>query len=128
MDDDFNTALAVGITFDLAREVNSAVQQLGDTLARADRENLQKAMDLFKVFNEVLGVFKVDGNGSIIIESASEEGSGFAEKLLNLIIEVRQEARQKKDWGTSDRIRDGLKELGIVLEDTPQGVRWKKQG
>jgi cysteinyl-tRNA synthetase len=128
MDDDFNTALAVGITFDLAREVNSVVQQLGDTLARADRENLQKAMDLFKVFNEVLGVFKVDGNGSIIIESASEEGSGFAEKLLNLIIEVRQEARQKKDWGTSDRIRDGLKELGIVLEDTPQGVRWKKQG
>ncbi len=128
MDDDFNTALAVGITFDLAREVNTAVQQLGDTLARADREILIKAMDLFKVFNEVLGVFKIDSNGSIIIESASEESSGFAEKLLNLIMEVRQEARKKKDWGTSDRIRDGLKELGIVLEDTPQGVRWKKQG
>lgn len=128
MDDDFNTALAVGITFDLAREVNTAVQQLGDTLARADREILIKAMDLFKVFNEVLGVFKVDSKGSIIIESASEESSGFAEKLLSLIIAVRQEARKKKDWGTSDRIRDGLKELGIVLEDTPQGVRWKKQG
>lgn len=128
MDDDFNTALAVGITFDLAREVNIAVQQLGDTLAMADREVLIKAMDLFKGFNEVLGVFKIDSNGSIIIENASEKSSGLAEKLLNLIIEVRQEARKKKDWGTSDRIRDGLKELGIVLEDTPQGVRWKKQG
>jgi len=128
MDDDFNTALAIGVTFDLAREVNTAVQRLGDTLARADREVLTRAMDLFEVFNEVLGVFKVDNNGSIVFESSSDESSGFAEKLLSLIIDVRQEARKKKDWGTSDRIRDGLKELGIVLEDTPQGVRWKKQG
>ncbi len=128
MDDDFNTALAIGVTFDLAREVNTAVQRLGDTLARADREVLTRAMDLFEVFNEVLGVFKVDNNGSIVFESSSDESSGYAEKLLSLIIDVRQEARKKKDWGTSDRIRDGLKELGIVLEDTPQGVRWKKQG
>jgi len=128
MDDDFNTALAIGIVFELAREANTAVQRLGETLARADREVLSKAMDVFKAFNEVLGVFKVDSSGNMIIESVSEENSGLAEKLLSLIIDVRQEARKKKDWGTSDRIRDGLKELGIVLEDTPQGVRWKKQG
>jgi len=48
--------------------------------------------------------------------------------LLSLIIDIRQEARKRKDWATADRIRDGLKELGIILEDTPRGVRWKKQG
>jgi cysteinyl-tRNA synthetase len=102
MDDDFNTALATGIYFDLAREIN--------------------------IFNEVLGVFKVDGRGMMLLDSSAGDGSDLAEGLISLIIEMRQEARQKKDWGTADRIRDGLKELGIVLEDTPQGVRWKKKG
>lgn len=129
MEDDFNTALAIGVTFDLAREVNTAVQRLGPTVARQDREVLQKAMELFSTFNEVLGIFKVDeGSGKMLLDGAAGDGSGLAEGLIKLIIEVRQEARKKKDWGTADRIRDGLKELGIILEDTPQGVRWKKQG
>jgi cysteinyl-tRNA synthetase len=128
MDDDFNTALAIGVYFDLAREVNTAVQRLGETVSEKDGAVLQKAMDLFKIFNEVLGIFKVDSNGAILLEGAAGDGSDLAEGLISLIIEIRQEARKKKDWGTADRIRDGLKELGIVLEDTPQGVRWKKQG
>ncbi len=129
MDDDFNTSLAISIAFDLAREVNSAVGRLGATVSRQDREVLQKAMELFNTFNEILGVFKVDENsGKILLEGAAGDSSGLNEGLLKLIIEVRQEARKKKDWGTADRIRDGLKELGITLEDTPQGVRWKKQG
>jgi cysteinyl-tRNA synthetase len=128
MDDDFNTALATGIYFDLAREINAAVQRLGETVSAADREILQKAMGLFNIFNEVLGVFKVDGRGMMLLDSSAGDGSDLAEGLISLIIEMRQEARQKKDWGTADRIRDGLKELGIVLEDTPQGVRWKKKG
>ncbi len=128
MDDDFNTALAIGINFDLAREVNTAVRRLGQTVSGADRALLQKAMDLFAIFNEVLGIFKVDGNGLIIFDSAAGNRSDMAAGLIDLIIELRQESRKKKDWGTADRIRDGLKNLGIVLEDTPQGVRWKKQG
>ncbi|MCL6634827.1 MAG: cysteine--tRNA ligase [Peptococcaceae bacterium] len=129
MDDDFNTALAISVVFDLAREVNTAVQRLGAAVARQDRETLQKAMEMFQTFNEVLGIFKVDeGSGRMLLDGAPGDGSGLAEGLLQLIIEVRQEARRKKDWGTADRIRDGLKALGIILEDTPQGVRWKKQG
>jgi cysteinyl-tRNA synthetase len=128
MDDDFNTALAIGINFDLAREVNTAVQRLGETVSGADRAVLQKAMDLFVKFNEVLGVFKVDSSGVMLLDGAAGDGSDLVEGLIGLIIEIRQESRKKKDWGTADRIRDGLKELGIVLEDTPQGVRWKKQG
>jgi len=129
MDDDFNTALAISVIFDLTREVNTAVQRLGMTLSPSDREVLLKAKELFISFNEVIGIFKADKNtGEIILDNVPDDSAGLVEGLLNLIIEVRQEARKKKDWASADRIRDGLKELGIILEDTPQGVRWKKQG
>jgi len=128
MDDDFNTALAISVTFDLAREVNSAVQRLGLTVSPLDREVLQKAMALFGTFNETLGIFRVDeSSGKILLDGGAGDSSGLVQGLIELIIQVRQEARKKKDWDAADRIRDGLKELGIILEDTPQGVRWKKQ-
>jgi len=129
MDDDFNTALAIGVVFDLTREVNTAVQRLRGTLSPSDREALLKAKELFNTFNGVLGIFKVDQNsGDILLDGVPGDSSGLVEGLINLIIEVRQESRKKKDWASADRIRDGLKKLGIILEDTPQGVRWKKQG
>jgi cysteinyl-tRNA synthetase len=128
MDDDFNTALAISVIFDLAREVNSLVQQLGAKISLPEKEALQKAMALFNSFNEVTGIFKVDPAGRILLEDTAAEKSGLTEGLLSLIIDIRQEARKKKDWATADRIRDGLKELGIILDDTPRGVRWKKQG
>jgi cysteinyl-tRNA synthetase len=128
MDDDFNTALAISVIFDLAREVNSLVQQLGAKISLPEKEALQKAMALFNSFNEVTGIFKVDPAGRILLEDTAAEKSGLTEGLLSLIIDIRQEARKKKHWATADRIRDGLKELGIILEDTPRGVRWKKQG
>ncbi|OPX84447.1 MAG: Cysteine--tRNA ligase [Pelotomaculum sp. PtaB.Bin104] len=129
MDDDFNTALAIGVIFDLAREVNSITKRLGPTLSPTDRALLLKAMELFKMFNEVMGFFKVASNtGDMLLDGVSDKSQGLAEGLISLIIEVRQEARKNKNWTFADRIRDGLKELGIVLEDTPQGVRWKKQG
>ncbi len=129
MEDDFNTALAIGVMFDLAREVNTSVQRLSGGIARVDREVLQKAMSLFSSFNEVLGIFRTDENsGRILLEGPGGNGAGLAEELINLIIDIRQQARARKDWAVADQIRDGLKNLGIVLEDTPQGVRWKKQG
>ncbi|OPX84831.1 MAG: Cysteine--tRNA ligase [Pelotomaculum sp. PtaB.Bin013] len=129
MDDDFNTALAISVIFDLTREVNTAIQRLGGTLSPSDREVLLKAKELFISFNDVIGIFKVDKNtGDIILDNVPDDSAGLVEGLINLVIEVRQEARKKKDWASADRIRDGLKELGVILEDTPQGVRWKKQG
>jgi cysteinyl-tRNA synthetase len=59
-----------------------------------------------------------------------EEAAGdddLASDLMDLIIEIRQQARQEKNWAVADRIRARLGELGIVLEDSPQGVKWKRQ-
>ncbi|WP_027356982.1 cysteine--tRNA ligase [Desulfofundulus thermocisternus] len=125
MDDDFNTALALSICFELAREVNT---YLHNNTGAPCRAALEKALELFRSFNEVLGIFRVDeGTGRILIEGRHVPGGGLEEPLIELLLEVRQRARAKKDWATADYIRDRLKELGIILEDTPGGVRWKRQ-
>ena len=128
MDDDFNTALAVGTMFDLAREINSFLQKQDRVDTPAGIAALQKAKELFYAFNGVLGVLKTDDKGSILLDAPEGEDESLVDKLVQLVIDIRQEARKKKDWATADSIRDRLKELGIVLEDTPSGVRWKKQG
>jgi len=109
MDDDFNTALALAAIFDFTHELNSHVKGAGlDTLLLA-RKTLER-------FDTVLGMlFPV----KVVADDA------LTEKLLGLIINLRQECRKNKDWKTADAIRDSLKELEIALEDTPDGVRWK---
>lgn len=128
MDDDFNTALAIGVLFDLAREVNSYLQHHGGAGTAEQRAALQKARELFKDFNNVLGIFKTGADGSILLRETGRGDQGLVEELINLIVEIRQEARKKKDWATADHIRDRLKAMNIILEDTPGGVRWKIQG
>ncbi|MEG6512628.1 cysteine--tRNA ligase [Desulforamulus ruminis] len=127
MDDDFNTALAISVFFELAKEINILVNGMGDKISPEAVLAMEQAHDLVKEFNRVLGVLKEDPvSGKLVLETSGED-DGLTEGLVQLIIKIRQEARSKKDWSTADTIRDGLKELGIILEDTPQGVRWKKQ-
>ena len=64
----------------------------------------------------IIGIFEQD-------EAADDE---LANKLMDLIINIRQDARKEKNWALADKIRDELKEAGVILEDTPNGVRWKK--
>ncbi|WP_418792506.1 cysteine--tRNA ligase [Phosphitispora sp. TUW77] len=122
MDDDFNTALAVASLFDLAREANAFGKKLdtyvGRKLPFVVKEVLEKAQDTFNRLGWVLGLFET---GTADCRNESD----MADKLMDLIIDIRQEARSRKDWAIADAIRDKLKEIGIVIEDTPQGVRWK---
>lgn len=128
MDDDFNTALAISVFFELAKEINIFVGKFSGKVSTSAKDLMDKAHSLVKDFNSVLGTFKEDRlTGRLLIEAAGADNQ-LTEGLLQLIIKIRQEARGRKDWATADTIRDGLKELGIILEDTPQGVRWKKQG
>ena len=111
MDDDFNTALAFSVIFNYCHDLNSYLA--AGTPVKADT---QGALALFHDFEAVLGM--------ILPQETQTEG--LTDDLMELILSIRGEARAKKDWATADAIRDGLKEIGIVIEDTPQGARWKK--
>ena len=108
MDDDFNTADAVSVIFELVRDVNAAVSPASDptkALAAGCRA-------IFLELSDVLGI------------PFGEEKSLDAE--VEEKIAARQAARKAKNWAEADRIRDELKAAGIILEDTPQGVKWHK--
>lgn len=126
MDDDLNTALAIGIVFDAVGDINSYLHQSsqgeGPCSGIMDRSRL-----LLEDFNSVLGLFKTGASGKIVLERQDGSEGKLVGDLMDLIIKIRREARAKKDWATADGIRSGLKELGIILEDTATGVRWKKQ-
>ncbi len=107
MDDDFNTAQAVAVLFDLAREINRAREENYDV---ADAQNT--LAELAKVL------------GFTLEEPARPPLD--AEPLIQLLIEIREELRQAKQWQLADRVRDRLADLGITLEDTPKGTVWKR--
>lgn len=116
MDDDFNTAMAIGVLFDLTREINTFLRQ--PDLSSGDRAVLARAREVFTTITGVLG---------LIPHEEETDQEGLVKELLHLIIEVRQEVRAKKDYALADKIRDRLGELGFILEDTPQGVRYRRK-
>ena len=108
MDDDLNTADGISAVFELVKDINVNVIDSKST------ELIKYAIDLFDELTNVLGLVYNRDTGSL-----DEE----VEKL----IEARQNARKEKNWAEADRIRDELKAQGIVLEDTPQGVKWHRE-
>ncbi len=110
MSDDFNTREALAAVFEYAREVNRAIG------AGAGRAALGGVKDAFESFGQILGLFR--GRGT---------GAGLDARKIEDLIRTREDARKRKDFATADRIRTELHDLGIVLEDTRDGVRWKRR-
>jgi len=108
MDDDFNTAEGLAVVFDLRRELNSRGKP------GASRELAERGLALLKELAGVLG----------LLERAAEPQQLDAE--IEALIARRQEARKARNFAEADRIRDQLRAMGIILEDTPQGVRWRR--
>jgi cysteinyl-tRNA synthetase len=108
MDNDFNTAGAVAALFELVKGINTA----RDNGASADQ--LQPAQSMLRELSGVLG-----------LRLQEKQGSGDADKFINLLIEVRSAVRKQKLWPLSDLIRDRLKELGVTLEDSKDGTTWR---
>ncbi len=110
MDDDLNTADAISHIFTLVRDVNSAI----DTNGSYSEEYIEKTISLIDELLEVLG-----------LEYKEEEDS--LTKEVEELIEKRQQARKDKNFALADEIRDKLTDMGIILEDTRQGVKWSKK-
>lgn len=111
MDDDFNTSAAMAALFDLVRDINQARDQ------GADDQVLEVGQRMLK---ELTGVLGLD------LEKEARKG-GDAEPFIDLLVEVRDQLREQKQWDLSDKIRDALKERGVILEDSPQGTQWRWQ-
>ncbi|QAT41422.1 cysteine--tRNA ligase [Clostridium sp. JN-9] len=107
MDDDFNTADAISVIFDLIKDINIHVD------VNASKELINKCISLIRELGEPLGILQKTTKDNL-------------EKDIEKLIMERQQARKEKNWALADKIRDELKSQGITLEDTPQGVRWKR--
>ena len=109
MDDDLNTADAIASIFELVRDINTNV--VGKTPSKALVEGA------IAMFDELTGVL------GLVYNRKTETLDSDVEAL----IEARTNARKEKNWAEADRIRDQLKKMGIVLEDTAQGVKWHRE-
>ena len=107
MNDDLNTADAIAAIFELVRDTNSNLSEA------SSREAVKAALDLFKELTGVIGL-------------AAKEKETDLEAEVEALIAQRQEARKNKDFSLADEIRDALLAKGIILEDTREGVKWKK--
>lgn len=105
MDDDFNTADAITVLFELTKSANTNIN------IDSSKELIQKVLDFIRELGKPLGILQ---------ESTKVNLEDEIEELIN----KRQEARKNRDFAMADKIRDDLKARGIILEDTPQGVRW----
>jgi cysteinyl-tRNA synthetase len=108
MDDDLNTSVALAALFDFIREVNNLID-----INKLSKEEAREVHELILRFDKVLGVI-----GEI-------KGAGKLPKEAEQLIMKREEARKAKDWKTADDIRQQLKAMGILVEDTPQGAKWR---
>ena len=120
MRDDFNTALAISHMFALAKEINIYQQSIMNSGLKPDGKLVATLQSVFAEMCSIIGVLEA-------APCAAAEGNGMEEQLMEMFIAMRQEARTNKDYAQADALRNKLSELGIILEDTPQGVRWKKQ-
>ena len=107
MDDDLNTADAIGVLFSMVREINTMVAE------GAGKAAIEAAIKLFDELTGVLGLVYNRNTADLDAE-------------VEALIEERTNARKARDFARADAIRDQLKEMGIVLEDTPQGVKWSR--
>jgi len=115
MNDDFNTPRALSQLFALVPTINSMVDGKLD-INKVSTETLELLKSTFAVFiNDIFGLKN---------DLDSGDNHGLVEGLMDLIIDIRQNARANKDWTTSDQIRDKMNELNIALKDGADGTKW----
>jgi cysteinyl-tRNA synthetase len=109
MDNDFNTPYALKAVFELVREVNRRINE-----KTISRKGLQDVGEQLREFGEILGI-------SFYAKDKKPAEKAITDNLIELLIEMRQKLREKKEWQLADEIRSRLRELNIVIEDAKTG-------
>ncbi|MDN6162483.1 MAG: cysteine--tRNA ligase [Atopostipes sp.] len=110
MDDDFQAQNAMTVVYEMVRILNRSIE----------KENLSKK-SLSQMIDSLVQILSIFGLEDLY------DGEDLLDEEINLLIQKREKARQNKNYDQADEIRDLLKEKGIILEDTPQGIRWKRE-
>lgn len=118
MEDDFNTPQALASLYELVREVNRWVQSPDFHLTAATKAVLTEALTLLTTLGGVMGI-------NLAADETSQSNTAMDAAKIEDFITRRSQAKKEKNWALADQIRDELKSKGVIIEDTPQGVRWK---
>ena len=122
MDDDFNTARALGAMFSLARYSNKLASQ--KKITEQEEALIADCAARLRYFGARLGILQQDPE-TYLQSGSTVAGDGPSPEEIDGLIEQRRQARKDKDFAKADAIRDQLTDMGVILEDTPQGTRWK---
>jgi cysteinyl-tRNA synthetase len=121
MDDDFNTPIAIAVLFELSKSINAALDS-AEGISEPARKEAEAFFD--DAGREILGIVQGEGEPG----QASDELNGKRlDGVMDILLDLRMEARKNKDFALSDKIRDQLLEAGIEIKDTREGVSWSKK-
>jgi cysteinyl-tRNA synthetase len=118
MSDDFNTANAIAVLFDLVREVNRAKSE--------QRPEQHELASLLRHLGGVLGLLQADTEDFLKSRAGQSGTGGLSDTAIDELVAARLQARAGKDWANADRIRDELVSAGIIIEDGAGGTRWRR--
>lgn len=122
MDDDFNTGGGIGLLFEMRRAINGFISQnkLEETCSDEQKAQLTTMATLFKELANLVGVFRKP------VEKSAGADDEFVNGLMDLVLDIRKQMREEKNWAVADKIRDALNELKVEVEDGKEGVRWSR--
>jgi cysteinyl-tRNA synthetase len=124
MDDDLNTAGALGLIFEMVREMNRLMDpEDGKPISQGTLNRLKEDRSQLLRAGAILGLFHE--NPARFFEQLAGPSTEVNTEEIEALLEKRSQARADKDWAASDAIRDQLKEMGVILEDSPRGTTWR---